>query len=321
MTLRLCSASSRAGLNTYSTYCPLQRNTSNLRYPGTYYQKVPAALNGGKPDDEDIVEVATSIAPLQGRLEHIYHVRNGVDRRESAEKKKKSTATRRLYHRFLFFKNFVALDKPLILPEGKTDSIYLRTAIQNLAASYPKLGAITNGKLELAVRFMSYTKTAHDVLQLGNGAGDFKFFMLEYKKLVQSFKYCPLGHPVILLIDNDDGANQVFNVAAELGIKGITHTSTANFYRLTHNLYLVKTPETKPKACIEDLFAPALLMVEVNGKKFDPDKKHNEAGKYGKVVFAEQVVRPGAATIDFNGFTSLLDRIVSVVDDYAKSAS
>jgi RNA-directed DNA polymerase len=82
------------------------------------------------------------------------------------------------------------------------------------------------------------------------------------------------------------------------------------------NLNLIKTPETG-KTCIEDLFDPALLKKEVNGKKFALDKKHNEAGKYGKAVFAEKVVRPDVATIDFTKFAPLLDRIVAVLDDYA----
>jgi RNA-directed DNA polymerase len=143
-----------------------------------------------------------------------------------------STATRRLYHRFLVYKNFVALDKPLIIPEGKTDSIYLRGAIVSLPAFHPKLGAMENGKVKFVGRFMNYTRTVHDVLQLGGGTGDFKFFMLRYQALVSKFKHRPLKHPVILLIDNDNGAKEIFSVAAELGVKGMSHTSTNPFYRL-----------------------------------------------------------------------------------------
>ena len=93
------------------------------------------------------------------------------------------------------------------------------------------------------------------------------------------------------------GASDVFSVAKQLGVAGLSHTSTAPFYRIHSNLYLVKTPETGPskgKTCIEDLFPPSLLATELDGKKFDPDKKHGEAGKYGKTRFAEKVVRPGA---------------------------
>jgi hypothetical protein len=81
----------------------------------------------------------------------------------------------------------------------------------------------------------------------------------------------------------------------------------------------VKTPEigAKGKTCIEDLFDPTVLTTELDGKKFDPNKKHGEDGKYGKIRFAEKVVRPNVLTIDFTKFELLLDRIVAVLDNYA----
>jgi hypothetical protein len=125
---------------------------------------------------------------------------------------------------------------------------------------------------------------------------------------------------VILLIDNDDGASEIFSVTKQLGTAGVSHTSKAPFYRIYGNLYLVKTPETGPsngKTCIEDFFASGVLATKLGGKTFDPNKKHNESGKYGKARFAEKVIRPNVATIDFDNFAELLGRIVSVIDDYA----
>jgi hypothetical protein len=281
---------------------------------------VPATLSGGSPGDPDVKEVLPSLAHLVGKADHIYHVRNQVDRRSSADKKKYSTATRRLYHKLLFYKNFVALDKPLVIPEGKTDTIYLRAAIQKLIGFHPKLGKIQDGKLVSAVRFMNLTSAVHDVLQLGGGTGDFKFFMLAYTDMMSKFKHKPLAFPVILLIDNDDGASEVFSVAKQLGVSAISHKSSDLFYRVAANLYLVKTPEAaSPKAysCIEDLFDASVLAVELDGKKFDPQKKHNEAGKYGKARFAEKVIRPNVSSIDFTKFSPLLERIAAVLDYHA----
>ena len=81
----------------------------------------------------------------------------------------------------------------------------------------------------------------------------------------------------------------------------------------------MKTPEPggKRTSCIESLFPPALLKTHVDGKTFDPNKEHDETGKYGKVVFAKRVVIPQAATIDFSGFAPLLDRIIAVFDYHA----
>jgi retron-type reverse transcriptase len=287
---------------------------------GTYYRMVPAPLAGGAPADPPIREDITSLNPIGGMLAHIHQVKDHADRRKSALKKSDPSAARQLYFRFLFYKNFVALDAPVIVPEGKTDSIYLRTAIRQLPPYHPRLGQIIGSKFESAIRFMNYSRTVHDVLQIGHGTGDLKFFIIKYRKNVEGFVHAPLAYPVIVLFDNDDGGSELFGFAKANGAPNIALSSTDLFYHLGQNLYLVKTPEKAAapyRSCIEDLFDPALLKTVLDGKTFDPNKEHNALGKYGKVVFAERVVVPNAATIDFSGFAALLDRIVAVLDHHA----
>jgi RNA-directed DNA polymerase len=287
---------------------------------GTYYRMVPAPLAGGALGDPPIRNDITSLSPIVGMFGHIHQVKDHADQRDDALKKSKPNAARLLYSRLLFYRNFVTLDTPALLPEGKTDSVYLRTAIRQLPAYHTRLGQIINGKFESAIRFLNYSHTVHDVLQLGNGTGDLKFFIIKYRKTVQGFGHAPLAHPVIVLVDNDDGGGALFAFVKDNAAPNIAFSSTDRFYYLGLNLYLVKTPEkTAPphKSCIEDLFDPTLLNTVLDGKTFDPNKEHNAPGKYGKVVFAEQVVVPRAATIDFSGFAPLLDRIVAVLDHHA----
>lgn len=285
---------------------------------GSYYRMVPATLAGGAFGDPPVKEVITSLNPLGGTLAHIYQVKNAADLRDADEKKANPTATRSLYFRFLFYKNFVAHTMPLIVPEGKTDSVYLRTAIQHLPAYHPRLGEIVSGKLETKIRFMNFSPTVHDVMQLGHGTGDLLYLIRDYEKHLRVYAHAQLEYPVIVLFDNDDGAKSLFGYARNKGHK-IDLDSTDSFYYLGYNLYLVKTPEPggKKTSCIEDLFPPTLLKTPVDGKTFDPNKQHDEAGKYGKVVFAKRVVTPQAATIDFSGFAQLLDRIVAALDHHA----
>jgi RNA-directed DNA polymerase len=235
------------------------------------------------------VRQETSLNPLEGILAHIHNVKDGVDRRPGIEKKREPTAARRLYGRFLFYRNFVALQAPLIVPEGKTDTIYLRAAIRRLPAYHPQLGDFVNGKFVSAVRLINYSRTIHDVLQLGSGSGDLKHFIAKYQITAQTFKHAPLAHPVIVVIDNDDGARDIFAAAKANGGPIISHTTTAHFYHLGRNLYLVKTPEqgAEGKSCIEDLFDPTLLKTVIDVKTFDPNKEHEAEGKYGKLIFAE----------------------------------
>ena len=286
---------------------------------GSYYRMVPATLAGGAVGDPPVKDVIASLNPLGGTLAHIYQVKNTADLRDDDEKKAKPTATRSLYFQFLFYKNFVVHEMPLVVPEGKTDSVYLRAAIHYLTAYHPRLGEIKSRKLEAKVRFMNFSKTVHDVMQLGHGTSEQKFLITDYERNLRAYRHAPLAHPVIILFDNDDGAKSLFGYAKNKGHPKIGLDSTDLFYYLGYNLYLVKTPELGggKKSCIEDLFPPALLNTIIGGKTFDPNKEHEESGKYGKVVFAKQVVTPNAPTIDFNGFAPLLDRIVAVLDHHA----
>lgn len=304
-------------------YRTVRSMCSSLFSTGSYYRITPTTLTGGMPGDPPAKITITSLSQLQGMLSHIFYVRNLVDRRDSTEKKKDPTATRELYRRFLFYKNFVALTKPLVITEGKTDAIYLRAAIERMTAFHPLLGSHDGKSFKLAIDLMKYTASVHEVLQLGGGTGDLKFFLLRYEEIAKRFRHCPMMHPVILLIDNDDGAKDLFSIAtSQLGVKGLSHTSIEPFYRITKNLYLVKSPPLakKVKTCIEDLFDPSILATKIDGKSFDPDKRHGDHTKYGKARFAETVVRPNKDSIDFSGFHPLLEGITKVLVDYHTSS-
>jgi RNA-directed DNA polymerase len=294
---------------------------------GQYYSKLPSKTGSVSTDSEK--EPYDTLHHLEGVLQHIYRVRDHSDRRTPAEKKneKTSTATRKLYHRFLFYKHFVALDRPLIVPEGKTDNIYLRCAIERLPAFQPKLGGTKDGAFAHKLRFIKYSDKAtapvRDVLQLGGGTGDFLFFAKSYEKIVGEYKHAPCAFPVILLVDNDDGAKDLFATLKANYNVTISRSTTNAFYHLCRNLYLIKTPElpTGAPGCIEDLFDPALRKTRVGGKSFDPARKRGDLGTYSKQVFAEKVVKPQAAAINFDRFEPLLARIVAVLDDHSKKIS
>jgi RNA-directed DNA polymerase len=75
-------------------------------------------------------------------------------------------------------------------------------------------------------------------------------------------------------------------------------------------------PWLPTKRTLRRFFDTATLATVLNGKTFDSDKEHEAAGKYGKTIFATRVVEPNADRIDFAGFSSLLDRIVAVLDHH-----
>jgi RNA-directed DNA polymerase len=278
----------------------------------------------------------TSLGPLEGILNHIYHVREGVidaaiEREPDPERKKKKrierakakretpSAIRALYHRLLFYKHFIAPLQPVLLGEGPTDSVYLKAAIRALPAFYSKLTEVKEGKQVQRLHFFRYSKQAKDILQLGGGTGDFKYLLTAHKKFAAQYKHAPMAHPVILLIDNDSGSSGVFSLMKSLFHVTASIKTDLPFYKLASNLYVVKTPPVEPdgSSYIEQFFDPALLATTIEGKTFNPDKEHEAPGEYGKVWFAEKVIQPNQASIVFTNFTPILERIVAVLEDHA----
>lgn len=309
-----------------------------VNVPEGYYKRVRAmthrflATGGYQHHGVD----KNSLEVLEGMLNHVYHIREreidlvllGVSNAEKraqlqkdrAERKNKyPSAIRTLYHRIVFYKHFIDPPKPLVLCEGPSDPIYLKSAIRKRVAAHPKLGAVKAGKFVFGVQFFKYTKQARDLLQLGGGSPDLKFLLQWWANHISSFVYRPMNHPIIVLIDNDDGAKEIFSLLkGKLFKVNIDRKVDDPFYHLGHNLYLVKTPAmgADGKSCIEDLFEPAVLKTLVDGKVFNPDKEHDVPSEYGKMIFADRVVRQGAAAINFDGFEPLLRRIEAAMDHY-----
>lgn len=304
-------------VNTRPEYYRLARAMcSSLFKTGSYHRAMGASTAG----PETVHEVISELDPIKGILSHIHHVKDTIDGRDEQCKWERPTAFRQLYVRFLKYQYFVRLEQPLIVCEGKTDNIYLKCAIRRLTKFHPILGTWSDAKFHSAVNFFSYQNRSHKLLGIRGGAGDLRYFFIKnrYKEDIHRFKHRPLKYPVIVLIDNDDGAKDIFAAIKKNFEIQINTETTDPFFHITDNLYLVKTPELgkNNSSCIEDLFDPALLKFSLDGKKFNPKCDKETTAEFGKSLFAERVVRPNADTIDFSGFAALLDRIVKVIDHY-----
>lgn len=311
---------------------------NKVNVPQRYYKLARAMthsfLTTGKYEHDGNEE--TSVLRLEGILNHIYHIRerrldlliesekNEERRRKlraerTIQKNERPSAIRLVYFRLVFFKHFVDPPKPLIICEGPTDPVYLKCAIRKLAASHPNLISFKDGKTSINAIFFKYSRQSRDILQLRGGSSDIKFFIQSWKEKLVTYKHRPMAHPVIVLIDNDDGAKEIFKLlqGKKFGLS-IGLAVDEPFYHLDGPLYLIKTPAkgVDHKSCPEDFFDPALLATKIDGKSFNPNKEHEADGEYGKVVFAERVVRPQADTIDFSGFDPILARIEAVLADY-----
>jgi RNA-directed DNA polymerase len=223
-----------------------------------------------------------------------------------------------LFRRFLYYDAFYAADEPVIVCEGKTDNVYLKCAIKSLASEFPKI--VTPGTPpKLKVRFFKYAeRRTSEITDLGGGVGGICKMLKNYHEDLGLWSKGPTPmHPVILLIDNDSGADKIYEAIA-----GITKTpkplGMADFIHVTANLYVVPTPygPKKAKTAIEDFFDSATLKKLLNDKTFSREKKFDETKHFGKAAFALNIVAKNAKTIDFKKFKPVIGRLIKAMDDY-----
>lgn len=294
----------------------------SLFQTGKYFKTMlPSKTLGEEPKPE----LTQSLNPLEGILSYVYAITQTEERREVQDQRQKPRAIRKLYRRFLFYKYCIALQAPLIVTEGKTDPVYLRTAVKNRTKFHPLLGSPGKDGFDHAVRYFNYAGTAHEIMDLGGGTGDLKSIPLDYLRNLKQhdgshkpIAHKPMKHPVIIVLDNDDGLATVASTVKKNFKVSIDLSSTADFYHVTDNLYIVKTPEKgKTHTCIEDLFPKKWRDAKLNGKKLNTASKINPATDLSKEAFAKSIVRPNADKIDFSGFDLLLDRICKAIAHHA----
>lgn len=285
-----------------------------------------------------------SIHELEGRLNFIdsidlYHrlnyptklSLNYVHKKHGQNTRPLLNGRERTLSKFLFYKAFFANDKPTILCEGKTDNIYLKSALSILAPKYSTLIKEATGEhpLKLLVDFFNYSKRTKFLLELAGGTSYLVGFINSYDEHYSFYKSSKSKNPVIIVLDNDSGLKEIISALFKITTcnvyqgtnkvqKNRENIKSADFIHVCHNLYLVITPLNQGNdTMIEDLFESELMKTIVEKRKFDPTEKLEPKGNYyGKNVFATKVVNPNKSQISFNGFNPLFDRMTEVLKHY-----
>ncbi|MER9871682.1 retron Ec67 family RNA-directed DNA polymerase/endonuclease [Mesorhizobium sp. M0195] len=295
-----------------------------VNVPANYYAEAAAMCHHLFMDGECFVKVAGVKQPLlrrklRGRLAYIYQVRGrgpliraAPEDQEERPKGGKLWASSKLFERFVDYVDLYGIERPVVICEGVTDNIYIKSAIQALAPVYPTL---TNPAGELKIKLFKYTKTSAALQQLSGGAGELGKLANTYPSRIRKFKSGG-QHPLIIIGDSDDGSKKLFAAVESKTGKKVDGSQT--WYHMGANLYVVPIPKIGNKDTdIERLFDVALLKTIYDGKTFDKTNAEKDGTKfYGKKVFATKVVAANKATVDFDGFKPLLATIAEVIDHH-----
>jgi len=251
---------------------------------------------------------------LEGMMSFIYHIR----RLKVVSWQDEQKSFYHLYRRFLDYRAFHGLVRPRIICEGKTDNIYLRSAMKAPSSRFPEFLDPT-AKEGLTVDFFNYTDASAIFQDLSGGTGELNKLIGNYRARLSSFE-TTAHQPVIMVVDNDKGSTGLFHHLSSILKKPIGGTDA--YYHVFENLYVVPVPKTGAEAAIEDLFKPALLKKTIDGRAFDRTAKSKaSSGGYSKFDFATRIVKPERSTIDFSGFEPLLKAFLDVRADFSRHLS
>jgi retron-type reverse transcriptase len=308
-----------AKVNTRIEYRRIARAmVNNLLRTGKFQRKETALDKAG---EVKTIEKDGNLNELNGVLSFIYKV-GASNRSKHSQKDDALDSHEETYRQFLFFKDFYANTVPLIVCEGKTDNIYIKAAIRQLGHAYPQLAEqATQGHFKLKVQIYRYTAITSHLLDLSGGTGSFPSLIGRYEEECKRIPFKGLKHPVILLVDHDDGANTVYKaIKQKISAKASKLDDQAPFYFLGNNLYVVLTPlKDGNKTKIEDFFEDKVKQVLLGGKHFSESKSFDKKTQYGKFLFAEQVVKKHQEKINFEGFKPILDRLNAVLMEHPKN--
>ncbi|MFB9866862.1 retron Ec67 family RNA-directed DNA polymerase/endonuclease [Vreelandella sulfidaeris] len=274
-------------------------------------------------------EKEASLEQLHGILSFIDHVKlvtkhgHRNDLHSQPEAKEKKSSFEKDFSYFLFYKYCYAPTKPLVICEGKTDNIYLKCAIKSLILKYPKLIHQSNEK-NLKIDFFKYSRSQGGdsqkgrLLELRGGEGNLKNFISTYEKNCEKIRAPGKLHPVIILIDNDEGGKKILSLIKKLKKTATQVTGNQDYYFINNNLYVVAIPDImgNQSTSIEDFFYKKTLNKKLNGRVFNRKNDHSGQKFYGKYEFAQKIVQKDFNNINFRKFTKILDRIELVINDY-----
>lgn len=305
-----------------------------LSIPREYYRTTHAMAHSLYKNGEFTIHGTTgSLKQLEGRFAFIDQIEKYNNKHDVAPHSVRNLNRReKKYQEFLFYKNFCRNSMPLIITEGKTDILYLKSALKNLYLEYPQLIEKDGNEWKFHLAFLRRTRKLHyffdfhpdgaDTMQniyflyAGGSAAKARY----YESLCKKYSIVP-SHPVILLYDN------------ELGIKGspvkkFIGTAKLEENSLKEKLYLpvignlyvqiIPAANGQDKCEIEDLFSSEVLDQKIKGRKFDRSGKKNMQEYYNKDIFSIHVAS-NYQQLDFSAFRPLFDTMQRIMQEYAAS--
>lgn len=312
-----------------------------IQVPRNYYKKTRAMAHSlYKSGSYTIDGEEGTINQLEGRFSFIDQLTKYNNKIDGQKHRLGTFCAREIdYQKFLFYKYFFAIEKPLLVTEGQTDITYLKAALKNLYLEYPSLICKKeDGTFEFKVSFLNRTDRLSYFFGYSKDGADamsclYRFF--ETSKSKDCTNYCKYfcetsgskaHNPVIFIFDNElETKGKPLKKFADnfLDEKIKKQVKTQLYAHLIDgtNMYLVTNPildSGSKEAEIEHLFSEEVLETKIDGKPLSLSGDYDKSKYYGKATFSKYII-DNYKTIDFSNFKTILDNIAKIVKEYTEN--
>lgn len=337
----------RAGFKLNMRKTRLQYNTSRQEVTGlvvnqkinvkkSYYKNTRAMADTlYKTGEFTINGVQGNINQLEGRFSFI----NQLDKYNNLLSNEKRTFSKlnsreKQYQKFLFYKYFFSNEKPLLVTEGKTDIVYIKSALKNLHTKYPNLvSKKADGTFEFKISFLKRTKRLQYFLNFVQDGADsmknlYNFFdsnksnrlYPNYSNYFSKISNRKPNSPIIFIFDNELN-NKTKPLSKFINYIKLNESKYLKFkenykINLIDNLYLLTNQliGDKSECEIEDLFDEHTLNHEISGKTFNRNlNKLEGTNHYSKEIFSKYISE-NYKTINFNNFEPFLNNLNEILN-------
>lgn len=216
-----------------------------------------------------------------------------------------------ILYRYLFNPNRV-----VVFGEGKTDKAHLR--------HYLKFRNKSNILLPIFfedwknILFRDFEKQIFNVISDSGGTPDIKRIIESYGKWCKGFYKDSCRNPVIILVDNDKGSNDIKKLISSHSKKDKESIGEEAFYRIHHNMYIIFLPKLDNKETdIESFYSEEIIDVEFNGRFFEKSSKASSVS-YPKALFASDIVPNNYSLTEWSAFDQIFERIQLAIEDFRK---
>lgn len=271
--------------------------------------------NFGENCEDRAAKSPNALLSLESKLVHNYFIRNRSDNRKGDKKFHRPNATASLLTDFYIYKYFLKPGRPIIVTEGLTDILYLKSALKSSQTSIQHLcvkGAADDAAI--ICDFFNFPKLPGKLLGLTGGTGNIKQFLEKFSEFKKRIGDSLQSRSVIFLVDNDSGSEKLFRCIESKYHTKIDFSNDSPFHSFWKNMAVVKTPTLNAiKTDIEDFVDPNYTISPVNGRIFTRKENYDPTKNFGKMDLAK-IVYDNRKNIDFTNFFQILQRISDGID-------